>query len=1022
MPEPAEGSAAARQALLEMTDRWRITLGDIKDEARAGRPSVELALADATSADAFDDLATVLSRAARRASRASTAIEELTAAVGRLRSDWAAEWRHNPAEVKALADSLAARASEDPPGAARRWLAELLDALDARRWDVVDILAAEDIQWPPELDGAVGSVREGLRNWQDNDFERARETVAALGRAELPGLESILTDALRSRAHRLAAWISLRRLNQPSRALEHLNEAVSLYSRGGRMHGERAAYFIFVGELEQAAADAQHAIELALDNPAGYLELGVWAELTGDWSGADESYRGGLELMTAFEIARLHRRASMLDPPGRLLLAAAERLLELGRPAWSLDLCDRALSIGVRGAESHPEADAYRVRSVAAQRAGRPAREVATAAMNSGRLYLWNGDLERAVTQLERAVEVDDSLHEAGWILADALLSTSLPLGENLPHHGSVSGARDAWEEWRRRVGPPRRDTSWAYLTRAIVSDLMTQRPGTDRGAGIWEAIAYVERAIVYDDADALRWGYAARYLRYARLDELAFEAVNRGYELSAGDREVLAERLPMLASRGMLDQVEEGADRLYKMFGPDPWVGAALAWVAMHRGGYGDAIEMLEMPIAEGNDPAWYYDMRALCHLALDDVEAAVDDYRTLRETAPAIDGTTKSRLAIADIITGDTKGARACLRQAKEDTTGDRTVYLGAAALAALADDDLARANSVLEEAIAGARSVLEAEDVVGETRLRATVVGDGRLKDERERLLDRLETEAVPKRREALEANPPTADSELEWALGEHDRGGTGPDLDEAETALLAVASRRHVRNGRLADAIAGYERLRESTFEPEATLALVDVLRRLSRIGARQGDVDAVRSSCSRLQELDATTSVRGALAVAEAMRAAGRMEEARDHVEEHAGDATSDAERIEVERRLGALHAELGDLAAGARHFGEALSIAQGGDDHAVAGQVELRLAVLAFLGGDLPGARQHLDAAMGQWERAGAFDPAAALLEEARNLRRRAKREGHWTGIAGEALDWIDAALAEQTEREHQPA
>ena len=1022
MPDATESSGAARDALRELTDRWKTALGEIETEAGRARPTVERALADAASTDAFDDIDRALARIARRVNRASLAVDALRSSARELRSDWTAERRYHPAEVRMLAENLSSGVAQDPDGVARRWLAELLDALDARRWDVVEILAGGEIAWPGELESGAGAVREGLRAWVGDDFERARATLGELGRAETPGLGRVLTRGLQSRAHRLAAWISLRRLNDPDRALEHLDEAVSCYQRSGRMHAERAAFFLFVGELDRAAADAQYAIELALDTPAGYLELGVWAELTGDYTGADASYRSGLDLMPAFEIARLPTRASILDPPGRLLLVAAERLLELGRPAWSAEFADRALSAGVRGARLHPEADAYRVRSMALEAAGDPARNVAVAAMQSGRLDLWNGELERAIEQLERAIAVDETLDEAGWVLADALLGTSLPLGERLPNHGSVSRARDAWEEWRRRVGPPRRNTSWAYVTRAIVADLMTQRPGSDRRAGTWEAIAYVERALVYDDADALRWGYAAQYLRYAGFDELAFEAVKRGFELSAGDRQVLAERLPMLASRGLLDEVEEGANRLYRMFGPDPWVGVARAWVAMHRGQFEEAIGLLELPIAEGNDPAWYYDMRALCHLALGDVEAARDDYRTLRRTAPPIDGTTKCRLAMAAVVSGDGEAARECLRQAEEDPTTDRPTYLSAAALAALAGDDLAQAEAVLAEAVEGARSMMQVEDIVRETRLRAGAVGDGDLMAERERILTRIETDVVPRRRQTLEADRPSADNELKAALEKYDRGATGPDLDVAAIALLAVASRRQARNGLLDDAIDGYERLRGSDFEPEATLALVHALRRASKTGARDGDVEAVRRSCARLQELDATSPGRGALAVAEAMRVAGRLEDARDTVAAQASRAENDAERIELERRLGALCVELGDLETGVRHFATALSIAERGGDRAVAGQVELRLALIAVLRHDNATARRHVDAALSHWSAAGAFDPAASLRDEVRNLRRRALHEKHWTAMALDALDWIDSALIEQAERERQPA
>ena len=53
-------------------------------------------------------------------------------------------------------------------------------------------------------------------------------------------------------------------------------------------------------------------------------------------------------------------------------------------------------------------------------------------------------------------------------------------------------------------------------------------------------------------------------------------------------------------------------------MFGNDPWVSAARAWLAIHSAGesrYSLGLARLELPIAGGNDPSWYYEMRALCH-----------------------------------------------------------------------------------------------------------------------------------------------------------------------------------------------------------------------------------------------------------------------------------------------------------------------------------------------------------------------------------------------------------------------
>jgi tetratricopeptide (TPR) repeat protein len=1022
MLEPPEGADEARERVRDLTDRWKTALTAMAQEARQARTVVDRALADAASTDAYDDLERMLARVTRRATRVTEVLEEVASRVRLRRSDWAAEHRWDPREVATLTENLAANLSEDPHGVARRWLGELFDALDARRWDVVEVLTGKELAWPDDLGAGAHAIREAVRAWHQGDFERGLVTMAAVGRGEEHGLEGVLTPQLRSRAHRLAAWIALRCLGDRSAALDNLEQAVRAYPRGGRMHAERAAYFLFVGELDRGANDAQHAIELAVENPYGYFELGIWAELTGDYEGADALYGRGLELMATAQIARIHTQASLIDPPGRLLLAAAGHLLALDRPVPALELADEALAVGVRGAQTHPEAEVHHLRSLALERSDGPPREAATAAMQSGRLSLWNGEPDRAIAELERAVSLDDSLDEAGWLLADALLSTSLPLGETLPIQGSVSGARDRWEGWKRKIGPPRRETSWAYLTRAIIADLMTQRPGADRAAGVWEALAYVERALVHDDVDAQRWGYAAQYLRYAGLEELAFEAVSRGYELSAGDRQVLAERLPLLANRGELDAAETAADELARTFGPDPWVMAVRAWLAMHLERFARALELLELPIAEGNNPAWYYEMRAVCHVALGDVAAARVDYQTLRTSAPPIDGTTKCRLAVAELACGDREKAKALLRQAEGDPTTWASNYLIAAALVALTGHDPAGAERLLEDALDSAKSKVEVDDIVTYTKLHLRGLGDDHLVMERERALARMEKELAPRRRAALEQRRPNADSELEAALRQHDHGGTGPDLDAAETALLAVASRRHARNGRLGDAIAGYERLRDSAFEPEATVGLVKSLREASRVGAERGDADAVRRACARLGELGKTTPVRGALAVAEALHTAGRLEEARDYVAAHADEAIDDEEHMAVERRLGALEVELGDLEAGTRHFESAFAVAERMGDRASGGQVQVRLALVAALRRDQTTAKRHLEAALSQWSAAGATEPTGSLLEEVRRLRQRALLERHWSRLAGEALDWIETELTEQLTREYQPA
>src|ERR687895_2644679 len=130
MPDATESSGAARDALRELTDRGKTALGETETEAGRARPTVERALADAASTDAFDDIDRALARIGRRVNRASLAVDALRSSARELRSDWTAERRYHPAEVRVLAENLSSGVAQDPDGVARRWLAELLDALD----------------------------------------------------------------------------------------------------------------------------------------------------------------------------------------------------------------------------------------------------------------------------------------------------------------------------------------------------------------------------------------------------------------------------------------------------------------------------------------------------------------------------------------------------------------------------------------------------------------------------------------------------------------------------------------------------------------------------------------------------------------------------------------------------------------------------------------------------------------------------------------------------------------------------
>ena len=818
------------QELNDIRDRWRASFADVAQDAHRLAALVDEALASAGSVESFDAERTRFEELATAGKQAVGRIRSIIDHIDRLRDEWRAVHRFTPEALEALKQELDARLADSSSGGARAWLSELFGAADAGEEEAAAAIATADLPWPEDLRPGAARLAEAFRDWRDGGPPPALEPIEEVAEGALVGWQELLTRELRSRAHRFAAWTVLRGEGDSARAVAHMDAAVKLYPYAGRMHAERAAFRLFVGDFERAATDAQHAIEMTPQEPFGYLMLGIWAELTGKFATADDLYRRGFSRMATAAVAHVHNRSALIDPPGRLLKMAAAVLLESGRPEQALELANEALLSGVRGVEAHPEADAHVIRRKALEQLpDRPRSQAADAAIKAGRLCLWNGDVDCAIDELDRATKLGGP-PESGWLLADALLTKSYPLGALTPDQELVARARSIWEATVDETGIPRGRTAWAYVTRAIVADLQSQRPDTDRRRpGLFEALMYVEKAIVHNYTDAQRWGYVAQYLRYLGLEELAFEAAEAGYELAAADRQVLAERLPLLANRRAFDEAEAVAEQLVAMYGEDPWVSAVRAWLALHhRRDDERTLALLQLPITQGNDQAWYCELQAHAYLLRNDVAEARAAYGRVLEVEP-IDGNTKCRLARASLALGKTEDARAWLAKARDDSTTPRPSYVVTAALQAVVAGDSEAAVRRLGEAVRLASSAVEIDDILFETMLalRATAADGAEAAAERERELLEATKETVAERKSELERDPPTADSELERALAGLPEG----PLDMPTIALLALAGRRDAAAGRHDIARGRYEQLRGTRFEPEATIAFEREIERV-----------------------------------------------------------------------------------------------------------------------------------------------------------------------------------------------
>ena len=154
-----------------------------------------------------------------------------------------------------------------------------------------------------------------------------------------------------------------------------------------------------------------------------------------------------------------------------------------------------AISIGIKNDGKYPDRIAYSLRGELLEEQNRPT-EAAEAYFEAGIRYSWQDEFKTAIELLSKANELNPGYVPIYWHLSDALrmnsYTTELPFVDKNLIEQSIA----IWEQGVK-IQLPDSDYSWSYISRALINEQLTRLPNADRWTLCWEAVVYLERALL---------------------------------------------------------------------------------------------------------------------------------------------------------------------------------------------------------------------------------------------------------------------------------------------------------------------------------------------------------------------------------------------------------------------------------------------------------------------------------------------------------------------------------------------
>jgi len=567
-------------------------------------------------------------------------LKEVLAQIQELEVDQARRERYSERWWQQRRQELHTTFQDDPQKGFIQWLQTYVKALIAWEFGICHNLVNEPFAFPGEAADVLAIFQNGTQAILDERYWQALEMLDYLTQPVLSSQsQPILDEVDRATVLVFIGRIHLYKMFDSGAALKHFEQARQLAPKYGLPYAAIGSYYQTQNNNNQALTLYQQAIELSPNQPDGYVGMGLLSEDQGSWDEASDWYEVAIARVRDEKDPGLALSKLLSPISGNLHLQLARVLKTDEEMEQALAIVTQAINMGIKHEGDYPERLGYRFKAEILEDLRRD-KEAAEAYFEAGRRFHWDGESAVAAELLNRAADLDSGHAPTYWYWSDALL-TSANFEE--PPYVNKAQVEESLRVWKTgiEIRLPDANEGWIYGTRAAINEQLGQLRSTGNWALYWEAVTYLERAILVDNTNEYSWVDLGRFYTFLSMYSNALKAVGKAAEYAPEELYVLQAQATILADAGHLAEAEERIDKLRKRQ-PSPWYDGTKAFISIWMGNYQEALQLMQSAVEADPNDIWNRNWRARCYEALGEQSLALQDRRWIwdRRNDPAYAG----------------------------------------------------------------------------------------------------------------------------------------------------------------------------------------------------------------------------------------------------------------------------------------------------------------------------------------------------------------------------------------------